>query len=156
VSNAVEFIGRDTWADGLPDSLHCLGCDAARLANEFNGVGVIHVAAVVRRGSRAAYVLGSRDAHRNRSRRCQLPGNEVTGSIARHRVESTERGETHMAGDREQTWWYNHKTGEVEEGPQSLGSDRDGPYVSREEAARAPEIARERARRWAEEEAEGR
>ncbi|HWH97045.1 MAG TPA: methionine aminopeptidase [Pseudolysinimonas sp.] len=46
-------------------------------------------------------------------------------------------------------WWYNHKTGVVEEGPQSLGSDRDGPYASREEAARAPEIARERARAWA-------
>ena len=39
-------------------------------------------------------------------------------------------------------WWYNHKTGEVEEGPQSLGSERDGPFASREEAARAPEIAR--------------
>lgn len=53
-------------------------------------------------------------------------------------------------------WWYNHKTGEVEEGPQSLGSDRDGPYASREEAARAPEIARERAHRWAEEDAQER
>ncbi len=52
-------------------------------------------------------------------------------------------------------WWYNHRTGEVEEGPQSLGSDRDGPFATREEAQRAPEIARERARRWAaEEEAE--
>jgi hypothetical protein len=52
-------------------------------------------------------------------------------------------------------WWYNHKTGEVEEGPQSLGSDRDGPYATREDAARAPEIARERARAWAaEDEAE--
>jgi hypothetical protein len=50
-------------------------------------------------------------------------------------------------------WWYNHKTGEVEEGPKSLGSDRDGPFESREDAARAPEIARERARKWAAEEA---
>lgn len=50
-------------------------------------------------------------------------------------------------------WWYNHRTGEVEEGAQSLGSDRDGPYASREEAARAPEIAQERARAWAAEEA---
>jgi hypothetical protein len=50
-------------------------------------------------------------------------------------------------------WYYNHKTGEVEEGAQSLGSDRDGPYASREEAARAPEIAKERARTWAAEEA---
>jgi hypothetical protein len=50
-------------------------------------------------------------------------------------------------------WWYNHKTGEVEEGPQSLGSDRDGPYASRGDAARAPEIAQERARAWAAEDA---
>ena len=50
-------------------------------------------------------------------------------------------------------WYYNHKTGEVEEGAQSLGSDRDGPYATREEAARAPEIAKERARAWAAEEA---
>lgn len=50
-------------------------------------------------------------------------------------------------------WWYNHVTGEVEEGPQSLGIDRDGPFDTREEAERAPEIARERARKWAAEEA---
>ena len=46
-------------------------------------------------------------------------------------------------------WWYNHTTGEVEEGAQSLSSDRDGPFESREDAARAPEIIAERARRWA-------
>jgi hypothetical protein len=46
-------------------------------------------------------------------------------------------------------WWYNHKTGEVEEGPQSLGSERDGPYASKEDAARAPQIAAERAKKWA-------
>lgn len=50
-------------------------------------------------------------------------------------------------------WWYNNKTGEVEEGAQSLAVDRDGPFVSKEEAARAPEITAERARKWAEEEA---
>lgn len=50
-------------------------------------------------------------------------------------------------------WWYNHVTGEVEEGPQSLGSDRDGPFASREDAERAPEIAAERARKWAAEDA---
>jgi len=50
-------------------------------------------------------------------------------------------------------WWYNNKTGEVEEGPQSLAPDRDGPFASREEAARAPEIIAERSRKWAAEEA---
>ena len=50
-------------------------------------------------------------------------------------------------------WWYNNKTGEVEEGAQSLGSDRNGPFTSREDAARALQIAAERARKWAEEDA---
>jgi type 1 glutamine amidotransferase len=46
-------------------------------------------------------------------------------------------------------WWYNNKTGEVEHGPQSLGVDRDGPFATREEAERAPEIFAERSRQWA-------
>ena len=50
-------------------------------------------------------------------------------------------------------WWYNHKNGEVEEGPQSLGSDRDGPFDSRADAERALQIIAERARKWAAEEA---
>ena len=51
-------------------------------------------------------------------------------------------------------WWYNHKTGQVEEGAQSLGSDRDGPFATKEDAARAPEIAAERSKRWAQEDAD--
>jgi len=50
-------------------------------------------------------------------------------------------------------WWYNHKTGQVEEGPQSLGSDRDGPFATRVDAERALEIIAERARKWAEDDA---
>ncbi|MGV8877162.1 MAG: methionine aminopeptidase [Rhodoglobus sp.] len=50
-------------------------------------------------------------------------------------------------------WWFNHKTGEVEEGPQSLASDRDGPFDSREKAEQAPQIIAERARTWAADEA---
>lgn len=54
-------------------------------------------------------------------------------------------------------WWYNRITGQVEHGPQSLSSERDGPFESREDAERAPEIIAERARKWAEEDAaEGR
>jgi hypothetical protein len=49
-------------------------------------------------------------------------------------------------------WYYNIRTGEVEEGKQSLASDVDGPFATREEAARAPEIIAERSRKWAEEE----
>ncbi|WP_010202774.1 hypothetical protein [Salinibacterium sp. PAMC 21357] len=51
-------------------------------------------------------------------------------------------------------WWYNNKTHEVEEGPQSLGVERDGPYDTRELAERAPQIAAERARKWAADEAD--
>ncbi len=50
-------------------------------------------------------------------------------------------------------WWYNNMTGQVEEGPQSLGPERDGPYATRGDAERTPEIAQERARKWAEEDA---
>lgn len=51
-------------------------------------------------------------------------------------------------------WYYNIRTGEVEEGKLSLSSELDGPFNSREEAARAPAIIAERARRWAEEDAQ--
>ncbi len=50
-------------------------------------------------------------------------------------------------------WFYNRRTGEVEEGAQSLRTDLDGPFATRDDAARAPEIIAERARRWAEEDA---
>jgi hypothetical protein len=46
-------------------------------------------------------------------------------------------------------WFYNNKTGEVEEGRQSIASELDGPFATREDAARAPEIIAERARKWA-------
>ncbi|MEO7349930.1 MAG: methionine aminopeptidase [Terrimesophilobacter sp.] len=50
-------------------------------------------------------------------------------------------------------WWFNTKTQEVEEGPQSLAGDRVGPFESREDASRANEIIAERARAWAAEDA---
>ena len=50
-------------------------------------------------------------------------------------------------------WFYNIKTGEVEEGRQSIASELDGPFASREEAANAPAIIAERARKWAAEDA---
>lgn len=49
---------------------------------------------------------------------------------------------------RSDAWWYNTRTHEVEQGAHALGSLRDGPFATREEAARAPVIARERAARW--------
>ncbi|MET0590486.1 MAG: SPOR domain-containing protein [Naasia sp.] len=50
-------------------------------------------------------------------------------------------------------WWYNSRTNEVEQGPQSLGVDRLGPFDTREDAQRAPEKLQENARRWAAEDA---
>ncbi len=49
------------------------------------------------------------------------------------------------------TYWFNTRTGAVEEGPQSLSIDRVGPFKTREEAERATEIIEERARRIREE-----
>lgn len=45
-------------------------------------------------------------------------------------------------------WWFNHKTGNVEQGRVSPSIHRDGPYATKEEAQRAPEIWRERSEAW--------
>ncbi|AZS43742.1 hypothetical protein [Microbacterium oleivorans] len=50
-------------------------------------------------------------------------------------------------------YWYNLKTGEVQQGFESPAVDRAGPFDTAEDAARAPEIMRERSRAWAAEEA---
>ena len=49
-------------------------------------------------------------------------------------------------------WWYNTRTGEVEEGMVSPAIDRAGPFATKEEALSAPAIMAERARKWADEE----
>jgi len=50
--------------------------------------------------------------------------------------------------DGSQRWWYDPRSGNVEEGMMPRGRHRDGPYRTREDALRAPEIARERAAAW--------
>jgi hypothetical protein len=50
-------------------------------------------------------------------------------------------------------WFYNIRTGTVEEGRQSIATDLDGPFATREEAANAPAIIAERSRKWAEDDA---
>ena len=57
-----------------------------------------------------------------------------------------------MASDSEK-YWYNLKSGEVEKGFESPAVDRAGPFDTPEEAAKAPEVIRERSRAWAEDEA---
>lgn len=53
----------------------------------------------------------------------------------------------------EAAWWYNTKTNVVEHGMKSPSVDRLGPFATEAEAANAWEIVRERARRWAAEDA---
>jgi len=55
--------------------------------------------------------------------------------------------------DGSEKYWYNLKTGEVEKGFESPAPDRAGPFDTPEEAAKAPEVIRERSRAWADEEA---
>jgi hypothetical protein len=45
-------------------------------------------------------------------------------------------------------WWFNPRTQQLAEGRFAPGLGWDGPYTSREDAARAPEIARSRAAEW--------
>lgn len=54
-----------------------------------------------------------------------------------------------MADDEQ--WWYNTRTGAVEQGAQSAWSDRAGPYPTRAEAEAAPARIAENSRRIAEE-----
>ena len=54
--------------------------------------------------------------------------------------------------DDSEKYWYNLTTGKVERGFVSPHVDRAGPFDTAEEAARAPEVIRERSRAWAEEE----
>ncbi|GAA1912334.1 hypothetical protein GCM10009775_01170 [Microbacterium aoyamense] len=56
-----------------------------------------------------------------------------------------------MSGDSEK-FWYNLTTGEVEKGFESPAIDRAGPFDTAEEAAKAPDLLRERSRSWAEDE----
>lgn len=53
----------------------------------------------------------------------------------------------------EEKYWYNLDTGEVEFGMISSAVHRAGPFDTEAEAARAPELLKERSRAWAEEEA---
>ncbi|GAA5031934.1 SPOR domain-containing protein [Microbacterium fluvii] len=57
-----------------------------------------------------------------------------------------------MTSDSEK-YWYNLSTGQVEKGFESPAIDRAGPFDTAEEAAKAPEVLKERSRAWAEEDA---
>jgi hypothetical protein len=55
--------------------------------------------------------------------------------------------------DLEHKWWYNSKTGAVEQGFVSPALQRIGPFNSKEEAKHALEKIRENSAKWAEEDA---
>lgn len=56
--------------------------------------------------------------------------------------------------DREDTqFWYNSKTGAVEQGAISPAPDRIGPFATRNEAEHAMDKVRENSARWAAEDA---
>ena len=50
-------------------------------------------------------------------------------------------------------YWYNLSTGEVEKGFASPAIDRAGPFDTPEEAAKAPDVLKQRSKAWADEEA---
>ncbi|BDV30672.1 SPOR domain-containing protein [Microbacterium terricola] len=58
-----------------------------------------------------------------------------------------------MTSDSEK-YWYNLSTGQVEKGFASPAVDRAGPFDTAEEAAKAPDILRERSRAWADDDAQ--
>lgn len=55
--------------------------------------------------------------------------------------------------DGDEKYWYNLATGQVEFGMISPSADRVGPFDTQAQAAKAPEVLKERSRAWAEEEA---
>lgn len=56
--------------------------------------------------------------------------------------------------DPEETYWFNTRTGEVEEGMQSLALYRVGPFGTRREAEHALEKLAKQAKAWNDEEDE--
>ncbi|MCJ1707414.1 SPOR domain-containing protein [Microbacterium sp. VKM Ac-2923] len=55
--------------------------------------------------------------------------------------------------DDNKKYWYNLETGQVEQGYESPAVDRAGPFDTAEEAANAPQLFKDRSKKWAEEEA---
>ena len=59
-----------------------------------------------------------------------------------------------MSEDTDHQFWYNMRTGAVEQGMQSPSTDRVGPFATREEAVHALEKLRANSAKWAADEAE--
>jgi len=60
-------------------------------------------------------------------------------------VEAAQKSYVDSGGSR---WWYDSRTGQVAQAALRPAPQFDGPYAGREDAERAPEIARQRAAAW--------
>ena len=58
-----------------------------------------------------------------------------------------------MAADTEHQFWYNMRTGDVEQGFQSASIDRVGPFATHLEATHALEKLRANSAQWSEDDA---
>ena len=148
VRDRVKLIGGDTRCDCRASRLDGSSCNFPRSTDEFDFLDRVDVIALVFPGRLSSHVLRCNDRGGHEPLRPQNPWSQISSSVSRH-MPSLNRG-SEMA-DQDQ-WWYNHKTREVEQGRQSLGLHRDGPFATREEALRAPEIARERSQAWEDDE----
>jgi hypothetical protein len=149
VADGVEFVGRDPRSNRKPDCLDRAGGDAPGLPDELDLRCVVNVRPVVFTRTRPAHIFGPSDLRRHRACRGDSPRVQVSAGISRHRLDFIFTYEEQTLTE----WFYNIKTGEVEEGRQSIASELDGPFASKEEAANAPAIIAERSRKWAEDDA---
>jgi hypothetical protein len=67
----------------------------------------------------------------------------ISASVLKRRV-----AHLHYVDAGSSRWWFDRRNGAVEQSEQAPGPFRDGPYASRDDAERAPEIARRRAAAW--------
>ncbi len=154
VADGVEFIRGHTRSHGGADQLDRFGGDPPGLADELDLIGRVDVSARGRRRPRSPDVFRSRNARRNGPHRGDAPGDQMTGGILGHRIKLMTAENNHgIAQDAEHRYWYNMKTGAVEQGFVSPAPDRVGPFDTRVEAEHALEKLRENSAKWAEEDA---
>jgi hypothetical protein len=148
VGNAIKLIRGHPGGNRSSRSFDGAGGDGAGGSNCLDFLGVIHVITNVVAWRCLSHIFWWDDRGSDSASGAKGAGNHHPARILWHNLSLKERRE--MADT--PGWWFNNKTGDVEFGPQSLGMDRDGPFETEAEAARAPEIARERSQAWTAEE----
>jgi hypothetical protein len=145
VPDPVNLICSYPWADSFGHSIECAGCDPTRDTYPFNFVRTVDVTGKVFSRGNLANVFGSLNRGRDLALGGEDTGNEVTARILGHKL-------NFMSTEREQKYWYNLTSGQVEHGMLSPSVDRAGPYDTAEEAAHAMESIRANAEKWRDEE----